>query len=257
VIGVITVAAIVILALMFLLVLGPEDEGEVKEMTMQEFMDDYEDSDGDGEIDNLRSLDEGDIVRIRDTVRDIHYDYDADMTLILCDSVEDLEFSFPLILDGDQSDQLEIGDPISAIWQIKRYEINGMSVEIPKEVYSYLMGYGLVTETTTTPVAALSFTEQSPGNYTGSIISLNEEVMLSEVSITIIDVSDGSSASQDPVQSGIPITTSGGLNLTFTDTNGNSRMDAGDVWVIKNGADGDQIKMVYETGSVIATYTLY
>jgi hypothetical protein len=125
------------------------------------------------------------------------------------------------------------------------------------EYYSYIMVAGMLTDTTTTPTGALSFTETSVGNYTGGIIALSDELKLSEASITIIDVSDGSAASQGPpLQSGIPFTTSGGLSLTFTDTNANRKMDAGDVWVISNAASGDQIKLVHEDGEMIATYTL-
>lgn len=256
VISAIIVIVIIILALMFFLVLNPEEE-EIKEMTQREFMEDYEDSDGDGDIDNLKSLNPGDRVRISDKVADIHYDYDADMTLIQCESAEDLELKFAIVLDGDQSDRYDIGDPISVIWHIKKYEINGLSIELPKEFYSYLIKAGMVDGTTTSPTGALDFYDVGDGNYTGGIISLSEEVKLYESSFTIIDISDGSSASQGPpVISGIPITTSGGLSLKYTDVNSNEKMDAGDVWTISNGEEGDQIKWLYETGNVIAMYTI-
>lgn len=257
VIGVIIVAAIIILALMFFLVLNPEDEDGIKEMTMLEFVEDYEDSNGDGDIDNLKSFDEGDKVRISDTVSDIYYDDDIDMTLFLCESNEDSQLSFfAIVLDGDRSGQYEIGDPISITWHIKIYEINEKSVELPMEYYSYLLVAGTMSHTTTTPTGALSFTENAPGNYTGGIISLSAQVLLSESSITIIDVSDASSAFQGPLQSGVPIITSGGMTLTFTDTNANMKMDAGDVWTITNGESGDNIKWVHENGKAIAMYTL-
>jgi hypothetical protein len=257
VIGVIIVVAIVILALMFLFVLNPEEE-EIKEMTMQEFMDDYEDTDDDGNIDSLKSFDEGDKVQISDEVADLEYDEYADMTVITCESAKDMEPTLPIVLDGDQTDQYEIGDPISVTWHIKRYTIEGNSIEIPQEYYKYMMVGGMLTSTTTTPTAALDFTETSPGNFTGGIVSLSDKVLLSEASFTIVDVSDGSAASQGPpLLSGIPITTSGGLSLTFTDTNDNYQMDAGDVWVIKNGEHGDLIKWVHENGKMIAQYTLY
>jgi hypothetical protein len=256
VIGAIIVIAIIILALMFFLVLNPEDE-EIKEMTMEEFMDDYEDTDDDGDIDNLKSFNDGDKVRITDEVGDIHYDDDTDMTLILCESTEDMELSLPIVLDGDQRDRYDIGDPISVIWYIKRYDINGLSIEIPKEYYSYIQKIEDLEETPTSPTGALSFTETSVGNFTGGIISLSDEVKLSEASISIIDVSDGSAASQGPpLQSGVPFSTSGGMTLTFSDTNGNRKMDAGDVWTISGAENGDQVRWIYETGFVIATYTL-
>jgi hypothetical protein len=257
VIGVIVIVAIIILALMFFLVLNPEDEGEVKEMTQREFMEDYEDSDGDGDIDNLKSLNPGDKVRISDKVADIHYDYDADMTLIQCESAEDLELSLAIVLDGDQSDRYEIGDPISVTLHIKRYEINGKSVELPKEFYSYLLEIGTMDETTTSPTGAFDFSETSTGNYTGGLVSLSSEVKLEDCSWTIIDVSTGASASQGPpIISGTPVQAGRGLKLTFTDANSNEKVDAGDVITLENAAEGDQIRLIHDTGKSIAAYTI-
>jgi hypothetical protein len=257
VISVIIVVAVIILAMMVLLVSDPEDNGELREMTVQELIDDYEDSNGDGSIDNLRSFKSGDRVRISDHVGEIIYDEDDDITYIICESIEDYFFGFVIMLDGDKTDLYEPGDPITVIWHIRRYEINGMSVEMPQEVYSYLMNYGMLTGTTTSPNGAMSFTENTVGNYTGGLISLSDEVKISEASIIIIDVSVGSSASQGPpLQSGVPITTSGGMSLTYTDSNGNLKLDAGDVWTVTNGATGDVIKLIHETGKSIAEYTL-
>lgn len=108
------------------------------------------------------------------------------------------------------------------------------------------------------PRGSLDFTETSPGNYTGGIIWLSDEVKLSQAIITINDVSDASVASQGPpLLSGVPITTSGGLSLTFTDTNNNNRMDPEDVWTISNGAEGDRIMWLHDaTGRDIARYII-
>jgi hypothetical protein len=247
----------IVLALMFFLFLNPEEEAGIPRMTMLEFVEDYEDSDGDGDFDNLRSFNDGDKVRISDYVADIYYDDDADMTLFLCESNEDSEMSFIyIVLDGDRSDQYEIGDPISVIWHIKIYEINENFIELPMEFYSYIDHLGGITGTTTAPTGALSFTENTLGNYTGGIISLSDQVLISEASITIIDISDGSSSSHEPMKSGVPLTTSGGMSLTYTDSNSNMKLDAGDVWTITNGAAGDVIKLIHETGKMIAEYTL-
>jgi hypothetical protein len=195
-------------------------------------------------------------MRISEELADMEYDEDADMTVILCESAKDIEPSLPIVMDGDQTDNYDIGDPISVTWHIKRYTIDGESLEMPEEYYLYIMEAGMLTATTS-PTGALSFTETSQGNFTGGIISLSDEVKLSEASITIIDISDGSSASQGPpLQSGVPFSTSGGMTLTFTDTNGNRKMDAGDVWTISGAENGDQVKWIYETGFVIASYTL-
>ncbi len=121
----------------------------------------------------------------------------------------------------------------------------------------YVMVSGMMTGSTTAPTGALDFTDQGGGNYTGGIVSLSDDVKLTDCSVTIIDASDGSSASQGPpLQSGVPITTAGGLEVKFSDTNPNQQIDAGDVWTIKNGADGDQIKLIHDTGKQIAIYTI-
>jgi flagellin-like protein len=120
----------------------------------------------------------------------------------------------------------------------------------------YVMVSGMMSGTTTAPTGALSFNEHSVGNYTGGIISLSDTVKISDASITIIDVSDSSSASQDPLVSGTAVTTSGGLSVKYTDTNGNLKIDAGDVWTVSSGASGDIIKLIHKNGKSIAEYTL-
>lgn len=110
---------------------------------------------------------------------------------------------------------------------------------------------------TTVPTGAFDFTETSNGNYTGGIVSLSGEVRLSDCSITIIDTSTGASASQGPpIRSGYPVQAGSGLKLTFTDTNSNKKVDAGDVWTLTNAQKNDQIKLIHDTGKAIAAYTI-
>jgi hypothetical protein len=110
---------------------------------------------------------------------------------------------------------------------------------------------------TTAPTGAFDFTETTTGNYTGGIISLSDAVRLSECSWTIIDVSTGASASQGPpIRSGTPVQAGRGLKLTYSDTNPNNKIDAGDVITLENAAKGDQIKLIHDTGKSIAAYTI-
>ena len=107
---------------------------------------------------------------------------------------------------------------------------------------------------TTAPTGAFEFSETTAGNYTGGIISLSDEVKLSDCSWTIIDI-DGSSASQGPpILSGTAIQAGSGLKLTFIDAN--SKVDAGDVVTLENAEKGDQIKLIHDTGKSIAAYTI-
>ena len=120
----------------------------------------------------------------------------------------------------------------------------------------YVMVSGMMSGTTTAPTGALSFTEHDVGNYTGGVISLSDTVKVVDASITIIDVSDSSSASQDPLNSGVALTTTGGLSVKYTDTNGDDKIGAGDVWIVTGGQNGDIIKLIYKTGQGTAEYTL-
>jgi hypothetical protein len=119
------------------------------------------------------------------------------------------------------------------------------------------IGNGRMESSTTAPTGAFDFTETTTGNYTGGIISLSDDVRLSECSWAVIDVSTGASASQGPpIMSGRPVQAGSGLKLTFTDTNSNSKVDAGDVVTLENAAKGDQIKLIHDTGKSIAAYTI-
>jgi flagellin-like protein len=121
----------------------------------------------------------------------------------------------------------------------------------------YVMVSGMMGGTTTAPTGALDFDEKSIGNYTGGIVSLSDEVKLTDASITIIDNTDQTSASQGPpLVSGQALAAPGGMTLKYTDTNANQKIDAGDVWTVTNGEDGDTIKLIHKDGKAIASYTL-
>jgi hypothetical protein len=120
----------------------------------------------------------------------------------------------------------------------------------------FLSSTGVMTGTTTAPTGALSFTENTPGNYTGGIISLSDQVDVEDVALTIIDVSSGRSASLDPLEHQGTASVLNGLSCTFYESNQNGNLDAGDIFTIQNGASGDVIRLVFITGRSIAEYTL-
>jgi hypothetical protein len=110
---------------------------------------------------------------------------------------------------------------------------------------------------TTTPTGAFDFTEVNTGEYVGGIVSLSDDLPLSDCSVTIMDTSSGSSASSGPPLSERTISTGrGGLSLTYSDTNDNNKVDAGDVWTMDNAYRGDQMKLIHDTGATIAAYTI-
>lgn len=264
--GLIVIQAILLLASISFSRIVPDEEDEIIEMTLMEFMEDYEDSDGDGIIDNLRSLDLEDKVRISDVVAKTHFINWGHYTLIICESVMDLEWSFPIFLPW-RAENIEEGDPIMVVWHISQFNIKGIIMELPEELNRYYIFQEEIFVNTTNPkgkldnitlpVGELDFTETTSGNFTGGVVSQNYEFRLYDCSITIIDASDGSTASiGPPVPSGYPISTSGGLRLKYTDTNRDGKVNIGDWWNISNGANNDQIKLLHYVGDIIMMYTI-
>lgn len=117
----------------------------------------------------------------------------------------------------------------------------------------------IIVDPMTTPTGAFYFQVDTTtqGKYIGQLVSLSSEVTLENASLTIFDASTGGSASQGPpIVSEQVIQVTGGMNLTYTDTNSNSKLDAGDVWVIQGGASNDEVRLIFKTGAPIATYKL-
>jgi PKD repeat protein len=108
-----------------------------------------------------------------------------------------------------------------------------------------------------TPTGALSFSDTSPENYTGSFVSLSNSVLLSRVNMTLTDNSLGQSESQDPINDGIALEVPGGVNCTYMDVNVNEKIDAGDVITIRGAATDDILRFIYiPTGGTIATFVI-
>jgi hypothetical protein len=107
----------------------------------------------------------------------------------------------------------------------------------------------------------MDFTETSPGNYTGGIVSASAEIYLNEIEINIFDSSSGYSGTDDgdltddsPEEVDVWY---GDLALEFTDANDNNKLDAGDVFTLTNAESGDEIT-IYDSYSYdeIALYTI-
>ena len=104
---------------------------------------------------------------------------------------------------------------------------------------------GIMTPVTTSPTGAMSFTEFSPGNYTGGIISLSDILNLDEVSLLVIDDSQGGFAQINPLEDDRTSQVPNGVGCTFNDANNNDRLDAADIITIFNGAPGDTIRLFH------------
>jgi hypothetical protein len=244
----IIIQAIILLASIFFIEITLDKEDEIMEMTLREFMEDYEDSDGDGYIDNLKSFNFKDKVRISDIVANKYFKDFGRATLIIC------ERSFPILLSGG-AENIELGDPIMVVWDIGVYNIKGITMELPEELNRYYLKEYEIFLNFTSPEGEMNFSETSPGNFTGGLVFISYDVKIRDCKINITDASDGFCETVGPPMSGYQYTTSGGLGLKYTDINRNSRIDIGDKWNISCAAHGDQIKLTYETLDVIAIYT--
>jgi PKD repeat protein len=135
-------------------------------------------------------------------------------------------------------------------------DVNDTIRFIYKPTGGVIAEYTLLVDTDA-PTGAMDFTETSPGNYTGGIVSLSRSVFIIRVNMTITDDSLGQSESQDPIDSGITLQVPGGVSCTYTDTNANDKIDAGDVITISGGAQDDMFRLIYNpTGESIATFVL-
>ncbi|UCF07487.1 MAG: hypothetical protein JSW28_07505 [Thermoplasmata archaeon] len=79
---------------------------------------------------------------------------------------------------------------------------------------------------------------------------------LTEIDLKIMDASAGSEVVADTFENGTTLEAFGGLNCTFSDENGNGRLDAEDRFVVRNASRGDWVKLFLKgTDDVVAFYT--
>jgi hypothetical protein len=103
------------------------------------------------------------------------------------------------------------------------------------------------------PTGVMNFTEFSPGNYTGAVVSLSDQLSLDEVSLLVIDDSLGGFAQINPLEDDQTAQVPNGIGCTFNDANNNNRIDAADIITIFNGASGDTIRLFHRpTDNLIA-----
>ncbi|UCE36355.1 MAG: hypothetical protein JSW00_12595 [Thermoplasmata archaeon] len=255
VIAVIVVVVCLIVAILFILVLSKEDD-EVLEMTMKEFLEDYEDTDSDGNIDKLKSFDSGDKVIISDKVAGIMYEKSYDLTIIYCESTEDYKIELPIVLKGNQTDSYGIGDPITVTWHIKEYKVQGITIEYPEELFQYA-SIVMISTTTTTPIMSMQWIEDEEvqGNYTGSIVVLtySDTVYLDDISVVVEHAENSQSGTLDNLAAGGTIDI-GSFTLSYIDLTPVGQLGAEDVFKVAGGESGDSISFIYlPTDSIMYT----
>lgn len=115
----------------------------------------------------------------------------------------------------------------------------------------YVVVNNLISQQEITPKGALIFKEDKDidGKFTGEF---QGSVPLNRVEISAIDFSENKTLFFDPsteTSKEIP----GGLNITYTDVNQDTKLDATDTLVIQNGEHGDMITIIYKpTGEAVA-----
>jgi len=106
------------------------------------------------------------------------------------------------------------------------------------------------------PKAALYFTESSEGEFRGTVYDISEAVNLTEISMTIFDISKNASTTQDPISPDTALVIQEGMVCTFDDDNSNEKLDWWDVIYVEYGGTGDTLILTYKhTGSTIAEYS--
>jgi hypothetical protein len=244
-----------------------EDYIPVPTVMYEDFLDDIN-IDISSMVVTFDSYDDGDIVDVVGTVENIRF-ADVPSGVVGLDSgtwtivyFEPPSSSTMIIFDsfaykGDISDEYTVGEEGTVTVHIVEMSAMGITMEYPEESMTadMLEDYILV------PTASMDFTETSPGNYTGGIVSASAEIYLNEIEIEIYDSSSGSYGTDDgdltddsPEEVDVWY---GNLTLEFTDVNDNSKLDAADVFTLTNADSGDEIT-IYDTYSYdeIASYTI-
>jgi hypothetical protein len=142
---------------------------------------------------------------------------------------------------GDKSGEYTVGQEGTVRVHIKKMSYGGMSMEYPEECVTA----DTVEDYIQVPTAAMDFTETSPGNFTGSIVSASDDIFLSDIEILLYDASwgfsgydDGDLTDDDPEEIDFSYSD---LLLEFTDVNANDKLDAADIFNIYDADSGDKI----------------
>jgi flagellin-like protein len=126
----------------------------------------------------------------------------------------------------------------------------------------YFTVAGMVEETKPTPIVAIDFNEHDTieGMYIGGVVSMSEEVKLSQASLTLIDVESGDSGAIHPLVTGGETSAGSGadmINITFTDGGMTGKLEPSDVFVITGATEGDKVVLTYiPSDDILAFYII-
>jgi hypothetical protein len=242
-------------------------EDNIPTVTYEDFLDDINLDMGSMAV-TFDSYDDGDIVDVVGIVENVRFadvpsgvgGYEAGTwTIIYFESPG--ASTFPIYdkfaYSGDLKSDYSIGEEGTVRVHIKEMSAMGITMEYPEEY----MTADMVEDYLQVPSASMDFTETSPGNFTGGIVSSSAEIYLDEIEIEIYDFSSDSYGTDDgdltddrPEEVEVWY---GNLALEYTDANDNNKLDAGDVFTLTNAESGDEIT-IYDTYNYdeIASYTI-
>ncbi len=266
---VIVILLAAVMAYLFVLSPGDEDEGLPDHVTYNQLLNDIEVSLSEGTM-NFKSFDSGDEIYVKGTIESL------DLTEVPSPSYSTLDpGTYTVIyfentrnnllgdiyngfaIKGDYRSNYTVGEEAEITLHITEITISDTgSSEFVQEWQDaafasiYVVPY----------IISLEFTEVTPGtgNYTGSLTSGSEVVPLDNLDIEIYDFSatsygydDGDLSDDSPE---VINTYSSNFVLEYTDVNGNGQMDTSDTINVYNAGPGDYIEISYDWDT-LTTYT--
>jgi hypothetical protein len=186
------VVILIVVLLAYLFVLAPGDNGgKSHSVTYEEFIDDIN-FDLESMSVTFDSYDDGDVVKITGTVAKVKL---ADVptgvtgvdsgpwTIIYFESSGGSEMVIydAFAYKGDITDDYTVGEKGTITVHIVEMSLMGITAEYPEEY----MTADMIDNYIEAPTASMDFTETSPGNYTGSVVSTSTTIYLNETKIPV------------------------------------------------------------------------
>lgn len=263
---VIVVLILIFASLAYLFAFAPSEENGNggSSITFEEFANDVE-IDPDTMNLQFKSYDDGDVVNVRGMVDNIRmadvpegtFGVDTGQWTVIFFETSNASIWYRFAYKGDLRSDYTVGEEGIVTLHIKSLSIIGINAEYPDEALTAT----ILSSYMEVPSVTLQFTETSPGNYTGGVVSQTGVIYLRDLEIEIYDGVDGSYGWDDgELADGNPEvinTWGGGLGMTYNDVNGNGKLDSADVITLRDAEHGDTIELTDSiTDSRITLFTL-
>lgn len=223
-------------------------------VTYEDFLDDINVDFGSMAV-TFDSYEDGDIIDVVGTVKNLRFANvpsgvigleSGIWTIIYFESpgVSSLPIFEKFAYPGDLKSDYTIGEEGTVRVHIKEISAMGYTMEYPEES----MTADMLNDYLVVPNVSLTFTQTTPGNYTGSITSSSDIVRLEDIEITIYDSSEDATGYSDwDLTDDNPETVEtyrGDLVLEFWDENNDDMLDLGDTFKLKYAEPGDEVELL-------------